>query len=363
MNPSLPILPADVTAETLRRNLSLYFTPGRINDERLLATIRRLDLAYRRYLALYPYGLWAPGLVVAPDMRRTTDLLLPVDQVHSAFRCFSRCAHRLAPSSDIPLFHSATSWLDLMPRLPNGLRILNPARLLQRAACQEDFRLALLFALHLPAHHGGSFRRYPQQTAFIRRWLGSCPVAARSGIRCLDAACGTGEGTYELAMLLNDSGIPHDRWQVHGMSRDALEIFAAAHSSFPHDMVREESFRNMTVPLVGDGPWSNVTFGVGDITAPAGAAQHDLIVCNGILGGPFLYECGDVRAVVGLLAKQLVPGGILLVADKFHEGWKRKVSKSFLRQLFVQHELTVVEAGEGVGGIKKRQPERLPLSC
>ncbi len=164
-------------------------------------------------------------------------------------------------------------------------------------------------------------------------------------------------------MLLNDSGIPHDRWQVHGMSRDALEIFAAAHSSFPHDMVREESFRNMTVPLVGDGPWSNVTFGVGDITAPAGAAQHDLIVCNGILGGPFLYECGDVRAVVGLLAKQLVPGGILLVADKFHEGWKRKVSKSFLRQLFVQHELTVVEAGEGVGGIKKRQPERLPLSC
>lgn len=363
MTPSPPIFRADVAAETLRRDLSLFFTRERIDDERLLAAIRRLDLAYHRYLVLYPYGLWAPGLVVTPEMRRTTDLLLPLDQVHSAFRCFSRCAHRLAPSSDIPLFHGATSWLDLMPRLPAGLRILNPARLLHLAACQENFRLALLFALHLPAHHGGSFRRYPHQAAFIRRWLGSFPVAARSGISCLDAACGTGEGTYELAMLLGDSGIPHECWRVHGMSRDPLEIFAAAHSWFPHDVVREESYRNATVPLIRDGHWSNVTFGVGDIMVPAGVAQHHLIVCNGILGGPMLHESADVRGAVGLLAEQLVPGGILLVADKFHEGWERKVSKSFLRELFVQHGLAVVEAGEGVGGIKKRQPVRLPLSC
>lgn len=354
---SAPIFGADFSAEALHRDLSRFFVRGRIDAQGVTEATGRLDAIYHRYLDLYPYGLWAPGLVVIPEMRRVTELLLPVEQVHSALRCLSRHAHAFVSGPAIPLFQGTTSWLDLVPLLAQGVRMLNPARLLSLAACYETFRLELLFSLHLPRQHGGSFGRYPEQVSFIRQWLPRHLSAASRPVNCLDAACGTGEGAYELAMVLGEAGLQRETWRVHGVSRDPLEIFAAAHAYFPHDRVREEELRSKVLPLGNTGSFSNITFGAGDIiTIPSENEQYDLILCNGILGGPLLHTREELRTAVGMLVRQLAPGGLLLAADRFHGGWERKVPRKSLQLLLIEHGLGVVEPGEGVGGIKKRQP-------
>lgn len=352
MKQSQPLLRADFSPETLRRNLSAFFTPGRIHSTDLTGRIRRLDLMYAQYLALYPHGLWAPGLVITSEMRRATEMLFPLDSIHSAFRALYRQACGFVSSSETPLFLGATSWLDLVLRFPERVRDLNPARLIAGAASDDSFRLELLFSLHLPSQHGGAFGRYPGQAAFVRRWLTSSSVSDGSRIRCLDAACGTGEGTYELAHLVAERRGGPDGWTVHGMSRDPLEIFAAAHGWFPHDPGRGDQFRRLACAGGLLRPPA-VTFGVEDVTEPSAEGPYDVVVCNGLLGGPVLHEEGEVGRVIGLLAARLAPGGLLLAADRFHEGWERRLSKECLRQLFVRHGLRLVEPGEGVGGIKK----------
>lgn len=355
MNLSQPLFSADFSPEALRCDLSLFFTPGPIEDAGIFDKIRRIEAAYARYLALYPYGLWSPGLVVIPEMTRLTEMLLPLGQISSAIRALSRLSCRLTSAADPPLFAGMTSWLELVPRLPQRMQMVNPARLLAEAAADEAFRLQFLFGLHLPPQHGECFGRYPGQISFLRWWLSSCFAGSRNGLRCLDAACGTGEGTYDLALLLAEQGRWRNGWTVHGMSRDPLEIFAAARGWFPHDPVREERFRRAA--LAGERTRSAaITFGVGDITEPSAGEPYDLIVCNGILGGPILHVEEDVERVVGLLASRLAPGGLLLAADRFHEGWERRLPKSRLCQFFARQGLVLVETAEGIGGTKKRQP-------
>jgi hypothetical protein len=58
----------------------------------------------------------------------------------------------------------------------------------------------------------------------------------------------------------------------------------------------------------------------------------------------------DVERIVAILTELLAAGGLLLVADHFHGGWKKKIPGEFLGDLFRAHGLNVVLAGEGLGG-------------
>ena len=81
-------------------------------------------------------------------------------------------------------------------------------------------------------------------------------------------------------------------------------------------------------------------------------SRFNLILCNGLLGGPIIHEKEQLDRAVGNLARLLTPGGILLAADNFHGGWKQKCPQKNLRALFELYGLKSFQAGEGVGGLK-----------
>jgi len=46
----------------------------------------------------------------------------------------------------------------------------------------------------------------------------------------------------------------------------------------------------------------------------------------------------------------LAPGGMLLVADRFHGGWKKNIPGEILGDAFRANGLSVTQAGEGLSG-------------
>jgi chemotaxis methyl-accepting protein methylase len=92
-----------------------------------------------------------------------------------------------------------------------------------------------------------------------------------------------------------------------------------------------------------------------DLTSFQSDARFDLILCNGLLGGPIIHDTVRLDHIVGSLANLLEPGGILLAADHFHGGWKQKCPQHELRALFEKYGLNYIEASEGIGGLKPDQ--------
>ena len=215
-----------------------------------------------------------------------------------------------------------------------------------------------LFASFLPARFYGGIGRYPGQQAFVRNWL-----KTRNGgtLRCLDAACGTGEDTYALALLLSEEGLLPEEIQIDGWTLEPLEVWAATHRRFPHDRYREELLRAATSTLFQQSCELRVSFHCQDIIKKSPHEQSDsqegfdLIMCNGLLGGPIINENIPLERAVDNLVQELMPGGILLAADNFHGGWKQKCPQAELRALFEKNGLTPFEAGEGSGGLKPYQ--------
>lgn len=83
-----------------------------------------------------------------------------------------------------------------------------------------------------------------------------------------------------------------------------------------------------------------------------GEARFDLILCNGLLGGPIVNRETDLTRVARNLAALLRPGGLFLAADRFHGGWKKNIPRETLGDAFKRCGLVVSEAGEGIGGLK-----------
>ena len=79
---------------------------------------------------------------------------------------------------------------------------------------------------------------------------------------------------------------------------------------------------------------------------------YDLIICNGLLGGPLIHKQHELARAVENMSGLLAPGGILLAADNFHEGWKQKCPQAELRASFRTYGLQLVESGEGICGLK-----------
>jgi SAM-dependent methyltransferase len=321
-----------------------------INPAPFRGVISRLHGRFAVFSATCPAPLPTPGLIVTPEIRYQSELYLPIVEIESAFNLLYRTVLSYNPIVSSTPFHKALSWADVFVSLPPRFHFsANPARLLEAMLVDRDLLTKFLFASFLPHRFYGGFGRYPGQQEFIREWL---ELRDAKTIRCLDAACGTGEDSYALARLLKERGYRTEDVQIEGWTLEPLEVWAAVHRRFPHDPVREEIYRRLTCWIVTQKQQKCISFRSADLSHPPGEKTFDLILCNGLLGGPIIHKPAVMDVIVRNLVRLLAPGGMLLVADQFHDGWKMRFPKQDLMGLFDECGLTANRAGEGIYGIK-----------
>jgi SAM-dependent methyltransferase len=226
--------------------------------------------------------------------------------------------------------------------------------MLRTLLMDDRLRRCFIFSNFMPLRYGGGFGRYPGQREFLRKWLAANRTRLAGETRCLDVACGSGEGTYDLALLLLRSGFSADSIHVRGVSVEPLELFSAAHAYFPHNLEREAAYRRHVRPLFKCVAAGNIGFTLEDISMPYPEEEkgYDIILCNGLLGGPFLHDPVDLADTIWRLCERLRAGGILLAADRFHGGWKKLMTDEALRKLFGACGLMIQAVAEGVAGVK-----------
>jgi SAM-dependent methyltransferase len=340
--------------DLIQSNLSALVARGTISSQSLDTAIKLLDERFKRYCALYPLGLWAPGLVISGEMRGLTEQYLPMAEIRPAFRKFFSLALHYPLSEETDPVRATSCWLDLLQRLRLPGDAVNPGALLKKLTLDESWRIMFLFAALLPQHHGGSFARYPAQIRFLQEYISGRKDIYSQGIRCLDAACGTGEGSYDLAGVLLRCGIPCRAFQVHGCSLEPLEVFTAAHSHFPQDPDREKQFRTITGPLFACNATERMLFFVDDIMRQPKPEEnrYDIILCNGLLGGPFLHGNKILTNAIASVVKRLKSGGVLLAADRFHGGWKKDSPPSLIKEIMERSGLVVRYLSDGIAAEK-----------
>jgi SAM-dependent methyltransferase len=322
--------------------------------------IRRLRNMFAIYANNCPVPLPSPGLIITGEIRNQCELYLPIDRISAIFSRLYAAALTYPPLLSSTPFHNSMSWADSFAALSAQFQIsANPGRFLEALLSDSDLLTRFLFASFLPRRFYGGIGRYPSQRYFIDNWIKS----RRSGtMHCLDAACGTGEDSYGLALQLSEGGFSPDRIRIDGWTLEPLEVWAAAHRTLPHDLRREFVLREATDSLLQRGYGRSINFSCVDLARiplypveVVGAGQFDLILCNGLLGGPILHEKEQLERAIGNLTNVLAPGGLLLAADHFHGGWKQKCPQNELRALFETNHLKTFEAGEGIGGLKLDQ--------
>ena len=366
--------PADAAA-----NLGKLLSP-RIDPAPFQPCIRRLRAMFAAFAASCPPPWPAPGLALTPEIHCQSELWLPLAEIRPAFHRIYRAALSHSPILSSTPFGNARSWAAIVSAYPSFFPgSADPATLLERLLADGDQRAAFLFRSFLPERfYGSDPLRYPTQTAFVAAWLADRD-RSRGPLRCLDAACGDGSGSYGLARLLLEAGYGAGEFSIEGWTIDPLEVWAAAHAAFPHDPKRQASFRQWAAPVFEAKAQSSVLFKSVDLleyrgqippfakqisSTPLGQAygspllkgeaQFDLILCNGLLGGPIIHRGEDLLGVAGNLAALLRPGGLLAAADRFHGGWKKRIPTEELGDLFRGRGLVVRMTGEGVYGLKQR---------
>lgn len=305
---------------------------------------------FLRYAATCPEPLAAAGLDVTPEIRRQSELYLPLAGIARAFSRLYRAALTYQPILESTPFHNALSWADVYAALPQRFRFnADPSRMLEALLINPELLREFLFLSFLPRRFYGAFRRYPGQSCSVQSWLGE---RAGTAVRCLDAACGTGEGCYDLALILLENGFQTSDFMIEGWTIEPLEVWAAAHARFPHDPSREAQYQRETAAVFGSKAFGRMIFRTVDLKAIPGGFEFDLILCNGLLGGPIVHHPDDILHIVSGLTGLLAPGGRLLASDSFHGGWTKKIPGELLGDLFRTCGLSVCDVGEGIGGIR-----------
>lgn len=346
----LSYLPTIDDAE-IRLRLEHLLLPGSLLHPALESRIERLSGEFAGYAASYPLPLWAPGLILDNEMRGLTEAQFPLARSRALFELVLRRGCRFAPLLSASYLYSSASWPDLLQKLWPQLESADPAPALSRLAEDDVLRARFLFALMLPQHFGGGFDRYPQQCRWLAGWLRESAVRFSPGIRVLDAACGSGEGTYQAAQLVADAGLGRGS-VLHGSTLEEIELFAAAHLYFPHAPERQRQYRARVAPLLSaEGP--TLEFYLDRVDAAPQREPYDLVLCNGLLGGPLLHEPVHLRAAFAGLAARLAPGGLFLAADRFHAGWRLRVPRKMLVAQMQAHGLTPLDVPEGIAGVKE----------
>ncbi|GAB4294009.1 MAG: chemotaxis protein CheR [Desulfuromonadia bacterium] len=341
-HPPLTISPAETVGDpplTLWRRYLFHENPPVDGGE-----VDRLSRLFRRYVTSYPFVAWRPGGVITDEMHRQTEALLPLSEVIPPIRRVVDAL--LTPPTDgfATILTAASSWLSVCQRLESWR--VDPSAIISPLLRDPRHAMAFLSRWYIPRRHGGSPGRYPGQLRFIHRWL-----SRREGeIALLDAACGTGEGVYDLAAAARDAGIPPEQVTIVGETLAAVEVISAASGVIVHDPERTSAFSRVRGELEGCGLLERILFSQHDIREEGGGG-YDLIICNGLIGGPLLHHPDHVARLVGVLSRRLKPGGLLLAADRFHGGWHRRIAPSFLVGVMKGAGLSPFDPGEGIGGV------------
>ncbi len=340
----------DISPDKTRENLFRLVVPEEIRDRDMDSRIARLGERFRVYASTCPYGLWAPGLALTAEACNQAELYLPMSELKNTFHRFLSISLKYFPPATESAIHTAETWLDALDKIQPYVAHSDPAALLRRLMEDESFRIGFLFTLFLPKQHGGGFNRYPGQLEYLRQRFRGRRSGRRNILRCLDTACATGESTYELALMLLENGIEPDSFLVHGSTIEPLELFAAAHIFFSHETKRQEAFRKRAEPVFASGADKRILFFTEDISRASDAErpEYDIILCNGLLGGPKFHTRADLERAVLALGSRLRNDGILLAADRFHGGWKKCAPPSLLQEILTGFGFRVRNIGDGL---------------
>jgi hypothetical protein len=105
-----------------------------------------------------------------------------------------------------------------------------------------------------------------------------------------------------------------------GVTREPLEAWMAAERRLPHLSEHERRYREL--------PECRVVFLAAEARRPPLNARFDVILCNGLVGGPALSEAEDVVQLLGRMDCLLAPGGGCTWANRFHGGHRPKVRRA-----------------------------------
>jgi chemotaxis methyl-accepting protein methylase len=343
----------DLSDFALKRSLHRLLHSGSIMDSALERSCQRLSASYRLLCSSSPEPLWAPRLQITPELRRQSELYLPLAAIIPAIRRLIRLACRYEPFLTALPQSFNLSWYDALSALRPLPVSADPGELIRNLAADEILRQTVLFSLLNPVRYGGGFGRYSGQMEFIAAWLKKRLNSGGSSLHLLDAACGSGEQCYELAALLQKSGSSGKAAIIHGVTVEPLELVTAAHGWFPHDKERQANFHHKVKPLLDMGYGRMIRFVAADIENPEWSGEsYDLIVCNGLIGGPMLHEKSRIAQVLRSLGGRLKKKGVLLLADRFHDGWRRKTPNSTFTNLLADAGLVSIECTDGQAAVK-----------
>ena len=258
---------------------------------------------------------WAPGLVVDSQVRASYEAYLPVEEY---LRDLGRVARAVLPHhSWVPrvLKPNACSCVHADARPPSlpDLWAELPPHLAGSVTLRPGTLFALLCALASPPRFGTGFGRYPEQ---VRRLRETAQSLADRDLRILDLGCGTGQGTAELAAACETA--THGQVRALGITLEPLEAWMATRHTLPHDPGRSEEFQAFRAA-------DSVAFAAADVLAVPARGRFDIVLANGIVGGPFLNTRRDLGLFLGEVDRLLAPAGVASFASRFHAGRDRGV--------------------------------------
>jgi len=346
-------LKPDLSPAALEATVARILVPGNIMDKVLERYCSRLQERFRCYCSTCPAPEWGRGLILTPEIRSQTEIYLPISEIKSAFSYLIRRSTRYEPFLSAFMLFSAPSWPDALGNFNEPPDSSNPADFIRRLAEDEDSRRVFIASALVPCRYGGEFGRYPLQTGFLKKWLGNRRQHGLAGAKVLDAACGSGEQCYELAELLAGAGWMPEGCTVVGETVEPLELAAAAHGWFPHDRAREIRFQRRVESILAKGGGSMISFVSRDIRIRLETGRRfDVVICNGLIGGPLLNDKRMVREALCSLAERVEKGGIFLAAERFHAGWRKSVPVGMIKAELECAGFTIVDAGEGVAAVR-----------
>ena len=255
---------------------------------------------------------WVSGMVVTPAIRQAYEHYLPVG-------CFL--------DDWIPVLHDFLpdrSWLpDIMQKRISEMPPVQacmqyaslpdlwqtwPEHLAGHVGFGMDELLAFACASASPARHGSLGNRYPEQVSLLL----DIEALPDDCLRVIDIGCGTGQGTLG---ILNVLSLKARHVIGIGITKEPLEVWMASNQQLPHmqSMPDDLSFPDLH-------PHAECTFSTGDICTRIAIDPADLVICNGLLGGPALHEEHRLLQAARTLASTVKVNGYLLIGNCFHAG-------------------------------------------
>lgn len=239
---------------------------------------------------------WGEGLILTPDIRATYEKWLPMDEFTASLRSIGRA---LLPDGWLPYPLRQICYIslpDLWAAMPSFMH---------KVTFTAEELMPLFCAMADPPRFGTIAGRYKSQTNAMLQ-----ASSGRHNVSILDLGCGVGTNTCEIVSELEK--------KVHvsnarGITSEPLEVWMAQNRCLPHDLTREAQFRTIS-------PKTHIVFQIGNAEDFSGNA--DFITCNGLIGGRFFNDVSQYESFLHSCIQTLNPGGLVFIANKFHEGCK-----------------------------------------